>query len=204
MAAQTIFDKLLIQGIREGKVPARTQDAREWYRNSVGEYVGKSGGKVNENFLKNDKDRIRTTIKPGEMYMYHYDAKHKDTLPYWDRFPLVFPFRVESNRFWGLNLHYLPLKERAMLMDALYTLAGNSRYDETTKLKLSYEVLTSASKFRMFKPCVKQYLTSQLTSKFLYIYPSEWDMALFLPVERFVGATKSQVWRDSKEQLRAN
>lgn len=205
MAAPTLFDKILTQGIREGKVPARTQDAREWYRNSVGKWVSQSGGRINENnFLQQDKDRARTTIKPGEMYLYHYDAKHKDTLPYWDRFPMVFPFRVESNRFWGLNLHYLPLKERAMLMDALYTLTSNTRYDETTRLKMSYEVLSGAAKFRMFKPCIKQYLYSQVASNFLYIYPSEWDVALFLPVERFVGATKTQVWRDSKQMLRAN
>ena len=203
MASPTLFDKLLTQGVREGQVPARTQDAREWYRNSVGRWVAQTGGRVNENnFLQKDKDRARTTIKPGEMYLYHYDAKHKDTLPYWDRFPMVFPFKVESNRFWGLNLHYLPLKERAMLMDALYTLSSNSRYDETTRLKMSYEVLNGASKFRLFKPCIKQYLYSQVVSNFLYIYPSEWDMALFLPVERFVGATKSQVWKDSKQMLK--
>lgn len=205
MATPTLFDKLLTQGIREGKVPARTQDARQWYRNSVSQTVAKSGGKVNENsFLQGDKDRTRTVIKPGEMYMYHYNAKHKDTLPYWDRFPMVFPFRVEPTRFWGLNLHYLPLKERAILMDALYTLTNNTRYDESTRLKMSYEVLAGASKFRLFKPCIKQYLYSQLASKFIYIYPSEWDIALFLPVERFVGATKSQVFKDSKQMLKAN
>jgi hypothetical protein len=205
MASPTLFDKILTQGVREGKIPSRTHDAREWYRKSVSQAVAKSGGKVNENtFLQGDTDRARTIIKPGEMYMYHYDAKHKDTLPYWDRFPMVFPFRVEANRFWGLNLHYLPLKERAMLMDALYTLTNNTRYDESTRLKMSYEVLSGASKFRLFKPCIKQYLYSQLASKFLYIYPSEWDIALFLPVERFVGATKSQVFKDSKQMLRAD
>jgi hypothetical protein len=205
MASPTLFDKLLTQGVREGKIPSRTQDAREWYRNSVSKAVAKSGGKVNENtFLQGDADRARTSIKPGEMYMYHYDAKHKDTLPYWDRFPMVFPFRVEANRFWGLNLHYLPLNERAMLMDALYTLTNNTRYDESTRLKMSYEVLSGASKFSLFKPCIKQYLYSQLASKFLYIYPSEWDIALFLPVERFVGATKSQVFKDSKQMLKAD
>jgi hypothetical protein len=45
---------------------------------------------------------------------------------------------------------------------------------------------------------VKQYLFSQMNSRFMYVYPSEWDIALFLPLERFSKATKSQVWAESK------
>ena len=101
----------------------------------------------------------------------------------------------------GLNLHYLPLQYRAKLMDALYDVASNSRYDETTKLNLSYKLLNSSSKFSYFKPCIKHYLTSQLRSKFLYIYPSEWDMALFMPLERFQGASKATVFKDSRRMI---
>ena len=86
-------------------------------------------------------------------------------------------------------------------MDALYDTASNSRFDESTRLKMSYKMLESASKFKHFKPCIKRYLTSQLRSKFMYIYPSEWDMALFLPLERFQGASKTQVWADSKKKI---
>jgi hypothetical protein len=136
--------------------------------------------------------------------MYLYDPKTKDDLPYYDRFPLIFPFRVESDRFWGINLHYLPLPFRAKLMDALYDIANNKRYDETTKLRLSYQVLNSASKFKYFRPCVKQYLFNRMQSKFVYVYPSEWDIALFLPLERFEKASKVQVWAQSKKQISEN
>jgi len=87
-------------------------------------------------------------------------------------------------------------------MDALYTTANNKRYDESTKLKLSYDILQGASKYKDFQPCIKRYLTSQLRSEFMYIYPSEWDIALFLPLERFQGATKTQVWADSRKKMR--
>jgi hypothetical protein len=36
----------------------------------------------------------------------------------------------------------------------------------------------------------------------MYVYPSEWDIALFLPTERFEKATTSQVWADSKKKVR--
>lgn len=190
-----VFDKIITQGVRAGQIPARTDKARNWYRETAGDY-----GRVNERRLvSGNPTRAVTVIKPGEMYMFMYDPKYKDTLPYYDRFPLIFPFKVEHDRFWGINLHYLPHRQRAVLMDALYDTANNTRYDESTKLLISYKLLQSTSKLRFFKPCVKQYLYSQLNSKFLYVYPSEWDIALFLPLERFSKAPASRVWFQSKE-----
>ena len=137
----------------------------------------------------------------GGMYMYEYMAKTRDKLPYYDRLPLIFPFKTVKGGFYGLNMHYLPLPLRAKLMDALYETANNSKYDETTRLRINYQILNKAAKFEAFKPCVKRYLNSQVQSKFMYVYPSEWDIALFLPTERFVGASKSTVFAQSKRKI---
>ena len=192
-----LFDEILTKGVRAGQIPARTQAAREWYRNSAKDYKRISDTKL----MKGDTSRLTAQPLVGQMYMYYYDAKHKATLPYFDRFPLVFPFKKVKGGFYGLNMHYLPLPLRAKLMDALYDTASNTRFDESTRLKMSYKMLESAAKYKEFQPCIKRYLTSQLRSKFMYIYPSEWDMALFLPLERFQGASKTQVWADSKRKI---
>jgi hypothetical protein len=189
-----IFDEILGKGIRAGQIPAKEQEARNWYRDTAGKF-----NTVNEkNLLKQEPDRLRSQPQIGSMYMFYYDAKHKATLPYFDRFPMVFPYKKVKGGFMGLNLHYLPHIYRAKIMDALYDVTSNNKFDETTKLQISYGILEKAAKFRYFEPCVKHYLTSQLRSRFLYIYPAEWDIALFLPLERFQGATKSSVWKDSK------
>jgi len=99
-------------------------------------------------------------------------------------------------------LHYLPLQLRAQLMDSLYDITTNSRYDESTKLKLSYGVLKGAEKFKLFQPTFKRYLSSNVRSRFIQIQPSEWDIALFLNTEQFVGASKTKVWADSKKIIR--
>lgn len=207
-----IFDDIITKGAREGRIPARTADAREWYRNAAKNYGatirkgGAQAGRIDyariseKKLMREDPARLTNTIEPGQMYMYIYDPKWKDELPFYDRFPLVFPFRVESDRFWGINMHYLPLRPRAMLMDALYDLKNNDRYDTTTKLKMSYGVLNSAAKFKYFRPCIKQYLFSHLKTQFMFIHPSEWDVALFLPVEKFTKATKTQVWAATKDK----
>tara|TARA_A200000159_G_scaffold72616_1_gene67375 strand:+ start:69 stop:668 length:600 start_codon:yes stop_codon:yes gene_type:complete len=196
----TLFDEILTKGVRAGQVPARTQKARNWYRETASEYKN-----VRESQLfgkSSDKQRMMSQPLVGGMYMMEYVAKHKSTLPYYDRLPLIFPYKKVKGGFFGLNMHYLPLDVRASLMDALYDTANNTKYDESTRLRISYQILDKASKYRDFKPCVKRYLTSQISSKFLYIYPSEWDIALFLPTERFVGASKSSVFADSRKAIR--
>ena len=192
-----IFDEILSKGIRAGKVPAKEQQSRTWYRDTANKFKT-----VNErNLMKGDIDRLRSQPKIGHMYMFYYDAKHKETLPYFDRFPMIFPYKKVKGGFMGINLHYLPHILRAKLMDSLYDISSNDLYDETTKLRMSYNILSSASKYKWFKPCIKHYLTTQVRSRFLYVYPAEWDIALFLPLERFSGASKSKVWSDSKKLI---
>ena len=141
------------------------------------------------------------------MYMFRYEAKHKDTLPYYDTFPLIFPFKHaqvsglagKGPAFYGLNMHYLPLRLRAKLMDALYLVNADKKTDPISKMRLSYRILTNTSKIKYFEPCIKQYLFSHVKSRFFEISNEEWNMALFMPLERFVGATKQQVWKDSNK-----
>lgn len=193
-----LFDQILLQGVKSGQVPARTSTARQWYRDKA-----KSLGKVNETkLMKDPTNTFESRFQIGNCYMFYYDPKHKDTLPYYDRFPLVFPINKAKGGFLGINLHYLPPKLRAQLMDSLYSTVTNDKYDETTKLKISYRILSGAAKFRFFEPTIKHYLTTNIRSKLLYVHPAEWDIALFLDTARFEKATKTQVWEDSQRIIR--
>ena len=60
--------------------------------------------------------------------MYFYDPKHKETLPYYDRFPLIIMVGPAPRGFIGLNLHYLPLATRAKFLDALLGTINNEKY----------------------------------------------------------------------------
>lgn len=147
-------------------------------------------------------DRLVTAITVGRMYLFMYDPKTKEDLPYYDRFPLIFPFKRVQGGFYGINMHYLPHMLRAKLMDNLYSLTNNKTNDDTTKLRLSYALLNKAAKFKYFSPCVKHYLNTHVKTRFLWVPADQWETALFLPLERFQGATKQQVWRDSRRKIR--
>ena len=197
-----VFDDILLKGIRAGQAPARTQAARDWYRRAAADVVS---SKVTENKIlrQASQDRLKSPeqFQMGSMYMFSYFAKHRESLPYFDQFPLIFPYKRVPGGFMGINLHYLPHTLRAQLMDALYDVANNKKYDETTKLQFNYKVLNNAAQFKAFKPCIKHYLNSQVKSRFIYVYPSEWDLALFLPTENFSGASKRKVWADSRKMI---
>lgn len=200
MAAK-IFDDILLKGIRSGQVPGRTSAARDWYREQAS---GVARSKIQEDsFIRQmGTDRYENRFRLGHMYMFLYDPKHKDTLPYYDRFPLIFPINRAKGGFLGLNFHYLPLQLRARLMDALYDVTTNDNFDETTKVRTSYNILNSATKYKEFKPTVKHYLADHVITKLVYINPAEWDIALFLPTARFEGASQSKVWQDSRKIIR--
>jgi|TARA_B110000908_G_scaffold74073_1_gene89257 hypothetical protein len=202
-----IFDDMLLQGIRSGKAPARTSAARDWYRAQAKgvtrQQRNRSQGDKLIKELKNDSDRKQDQkFRMGNMYLFAYDPKHKDTLPYYDRFPLIFPINRAKGGFLGINMHYLPPILRAKLMDQLYTVLNNRNFDETTKLTASYKVLAGAAKFSAFAPCVKHYLNAHVRSQPAYINPSEWDIALFLPTQKFVGASANKVYQDSRKIVR--
>jgi len=175
-----------------------TNNANLWLREQAQSVRNVSNPKQ---LLTKQTDRMVTAITVGRMYLFMYDPKMKDELPYYDRFPLIFPFKRVQGGFYGINMHYLPHMLRAKLMDSLYSLANNKNYDDSTKLKLSYQLLQRASKFKYFEPCVKHYLNSHVRTRFLWVPADQWETALFLPLERFVGATKQQVWRDSRRMV---
>jgi|TARA_B110000503_G_scaffold3424_1_gene4523 hypothetical protein len=200
----TLFSDILAKGVRRGELPGRSQGSIEWYRKQAKTAAGKEI--TAETLLStNDKGRVKARLSGsafiGSMYFFEYDPKHKETLPYYDRFPLIFPINKAKGGFIGLNMHYLPPQLRARLMDALYDLATDDKYNERTKLALSYEILASASKFRLFAPCIKQYLNSHVRSRFIKIEASEWDIALFLPVQKFEKQSTSKVWADSRKMI---
>jgi hypothetical protein len=190
----TLIDRIQASLAKEGLTP-RTNAARDWLKKKVNDLRPSPAS------IMRDKERLRDKSFIGRMYFYLYDPKHKDTLPYYDRFPLVIPIERYPDGFLGLNLHYIHPKQRIILLDKLSEVASNNNYDEKTKLRLSYSYLASASKAFEAMPCIKRYLFTNIQSRFLEITADEWDIAVMLPAENFVGATTSKVWSDSRKKF---
>jgi hypothetical protein len=151
--------------------------------------------------MQDQKAALVTDVQPGSMYAFFYDPKHKKTLPYYDTFPLIFPIGPADGGFLALNMHYLPYRYRAILMDALWNISSNKRVDPTTRLRLSYDVLQASSRFKWAKPCIKHYLSSHVKSRFVFIAPEMWDVSLMLPLARFEKRSQQKAWADAMRKV---
>lgn len=197
MATDGFFMDLAVKAFRAGVTP-RTDASREWFRQEVRSYNNINRRKL----LKDPMLEPRNRARIGSMYMYFYNPKHEETLPYYDLFPLTIMVQPVPGGFHGLNLHYLPPALRAKLFDSLVDITNNKRYDESTRFKLSYDMLKSASKMKAFKACYKHYLYSQIEGRVAMVEAPAWEMALFLPTEQFRKSGKSAVWKDSRAKIR--
>ena len=174
-----LFQQLEIEAFRAGITP-RTKQSIEWFRKKAAQL-----GRVNRVSLMQEdeidlKNRPRTAPF-GEMYMFFYDAKYKDTLPYYDAFPLVIIMGPALGGFYGMNLHYLPPVVRAKALDALL---GEGEVPG-----------------KFIKPTIHRYLTKQVRSRFALVDKPEWEIATFLPTADFRGAATSTVYRDSRRKM---
>jgi hypothetical protein len=178
----------------------RTAESRDWFAANLKRY----GSLSRRNILKDPSLIRKTSIdsKPtsiGRMYMFMYDPKNKETLPYFDKFPLILMVGPAKDGFYGLNLHYLPPRLRALLFDRLLPYTNNDKFDQTTRFRLTYQLLTSVSKLKIFQPCFKHYLMKHVTSFTMEVPANEWEIAMFLPIDQFAYKSKSAIWNDSKK-----
>jgi hypothetical protein len=191
-----IFQRLELQAFRAGITP-RTKESREWFRKKIKNMRSiKREALMKEDPLKQTGQEI-----VGSMYMFFYDPKHKDTLPYYDTFPLVVVVGPAEGGFYGLNLHYLPPILRAKMLDALMDITSNNKFNDSTRFKMSYELLVKSSKLKYFQPCFKHYLNEHVQSKFALVPAPEWEIATFLPTAQFKKANSKKVYFDSKKMI---
>lgn len=193
--AKRLIDRIKESLAKEGIEP-RSRASRQWLRTKM------ESLRVSRTGFMRDRSRLKNKSLVGRMYFYFYDPKLKDSLPYYDRFPLVIPIKRQPDGFIGLNLHYISPKQRIILLDKLSTILNNNAYDETTRLNISYNFLKAATTIYEAKPCMKKYLFKHIESRFLEITADEWDIAALLPVEFFEKEKKNKVWMESQEQFK--
>ena len=192
-----LLDKLT-DTIRSGSIGKATKRSARWFQDKI---KGLKGGLRNrfsstnpDKFYRESDNKIQPAVMAkraslGDLFCYHYDPKHKMTLPYYDMFPMIMLIGVESDTFLGLNFHYLAPKLRAILLDRVNKKVGGGAINWKKISKVPY-----------VEPAVKRYRFDHISRKVIQIEKEEEEIAIFLPLERFRKASKSQVWADSRRR----
>lgn len=192
---QSIFDQIR----NDPKyTPRRSVD---WFKSKIA-LLGGNSPSARTDLLQTTKDKQFNVVFPGAMYMFKYDPKYKETLPYYDKFPCSLVFGLTDTGFMGINFHYLPYAVRGKLYDKLYLIAAKNHNNRQQVLRLNWKLLSSVSKFPEVRPAVKQYLYSHLQSRLIRIDVDDWRTAIMLPVETFGKKSQAYVARDSMQKVR--
>ena len=196
----SLLDKVQ-DAVRTGTVGAEVKRSARWFQGKIKGLKGTLRNQFSstnapkfyrEAENKIDRKVLKLKANFGDLFAYYYDPKHRQTLPYYDSFPLVMLIKAEKETFLGLNFHYLPPKLRAILLDRVGAKIGNAipRWDKLVKIP-------------QIEPCVKRYRFDHIMRKVIPIKEDEQEIAIFLPLERFRKASKSKVWADSRKRMGA-
>lgn len=145
-------------------------------------------------------DVIKTSVRghkvskpvPGSIYAYVYDAKHKDTLPFWDKFPLMiylgdYTAKNGNRLLLGLNLHYIPPKARQEFLENLLVHATTNTITNKTRLKINW---SQVKNMKGADQMIKAYLPGHIKGSMTEIKPSDWVNVIFMPVQQFMSKGK--------------
>ncbi len=207
-----IFQKIVDEGMERGLFARLSRKATAWFQNKARTV------NVGRNSLLNDPERAKTpramsAALIGNLYYFTYDPKGKKTLPYYDNFPIVLVTELKEKGFLGINFHYLGPKERGLLLDVLLTLGAQtaavkddvspeSKEGKLARRKLHAAQLEVKMALGLFKPTLKHYLFDHIKSRMIQVPASEWDIAIFLPVAKFVGADARTIHAASLKAIR--
>jgi hypothetical protein len=152
---------------------------------------------------------VRQVVRPtwGGMYTFRYVPKGKDSLPYYDSWPLVIPFkRITGGKIYAFNLHYLPPKKRVKVLFGLSNLmeeakinnisSGSSDYFDLNTLNVRW-FHTDRRLLKDLKKCTRTYLISHIRGKPIEFPTHTWPIVSFLPIARWRKVQSPKlVWKD--------
>jgi len=170
-----------------------------WFRQKVKEL----GNVPSRQLVREGYVTSRPTF--GVMNFFMYDPKYKDNinvLPYYDRFPLILPIeplREQRGSFMGLNFHYLSIPMRLKLLNVISEYSTGDM-DENTRIRLTWNRI---KRNPLVRPTIKKYLREHVRTPYRRINADEMMVAVLLPVQKFVRATETKVYADSRRIARA-
>ena len=161
----TVFDKILDK--------TTGPKSYDWYRKQVRSMTTPGA----RSLINKGKATLRP--KYGIMNLFGYDPKHKERLPYYDTFPLIFPLEPAKGGFIGLNFHYLPPLARVRFLRSLANTTTDKKFDKSTRYRINWR------NNEFMRKTAKHYLFNHVRTSFLNITADEMAIAIFLPVARF-------------------
>lgn len=180
---------------RKKGISVLSKEALRWFHLYTNKYI------KGASFAKSVDAGVFTSKPiPGRFYLYQYDPKTKESLPYYDAMPLVLITEVTPDGWYGINFHYMPPVARLKIMEGFYDTLKSTNLTDNLKLKINWKravaVANAISAHHFLKHSIKRYLANHITSPLIELKPKYWAMCIFLPLSRFRKKSATYVWDD--------
>lgn len=187
---------------KQGKLSASERKIKlvNSFRSQLRVRAADSAAANNQKSTKWFNDVIKTSIRghkvkmpeSGKIYAYVYDAKHKETLPYWDKFPLIiflgsYKAKNGNQLLLGLNLHYIPPKARQEFLEELLPMANTDTITNKTRLKINW---SKVKNMKGADQMIKAYLPGHIKGSMTEVKPADWHNVIFMPLQQFMSKGK--------------
>lgn len=180
---------------REKGIETMSKEALCWFHDYTKQFAKSAS------FTKTTKSG--TIVKkpvPGRFYLYLYNPKTKEQMPYYDSMPLVLITKVVPGGWFGINFHYMPPDIRLRIMEGFYNTIKDPTLSSGVKLKSNWRraasVAKAAASHHYLQHSIKRYLSNHISSPLLEIDPEYWAMCIFLPLSRFKKKQTGFVWNN--------
>jgi len=138
----------------------------------------------------------RSGGKGGAFIAFEYDALHKDTLKFWDRFPAVIVLGVKGSRMLGINLHFTPFPMRKLIVE--YVVRKNSSNIKYNKpIEIDYREMKPFLKSIKALICIRSYIIGRMKDR-ITVVNSHKDYiigATTLKTDKIYGMTSDQIYK---------
>ena len=102
---------------------------------------------------------------------------------------------VYNDGFMGLNFHYVSPVERMKFFSKMMKFSTQKGEPENMTSKAKFNVSWDAVRnVRHADKMIHKYLYGHVKTSLLEAPPNEWENVIFLPYQKFVGASAKSVW----------
>ena len=183
----------------------RNKVTREFYHNYSAEFgmnyrsrqMIKTGGKKTDNIIL------------GRMYFFRYEPSVPEEE--YDNWPLVISLYEDSDNISGINFHHMTYKNRIIQLGRMLDYLNNQIYTKTSRMYASKfrRTIWHHRLFKQSKASYRQYRVDQIQSKIIEVHPLDWELAITVPTERFLGIRgnlidSKRMWKVTNKRAKEN
>lgn len=164
-----------------------------------------------------NKGNYNKKLIPGGIYTFNYDPISKDILDFYDKRPIIISLKSDFSKNtnnWietGINLNFLPYREKIQTLDVLYTAYSKKIEDNIDReeedperlffLEKDYMKILNSLIYKIakteYKFAIRNYIFTRMKNKSKIEY-EDWGLVPLINSETLMGLSLNEVHKEYK------